>query len=63
MEALEKKGAVRLFLDDAITVTADRMLVATGRRARTAELGLEAAGVAIDRGFVVTDAGLARRLE
>jgi len=40
-------------------VAADRILMATGRRANTARLGLEAAGVAVDaRGAVVVDAGL-----
>lgn len=33
----------------------DRVLVATGRRPNTAELNLDAAGVATDRGFVVVD--------
>lgn len=45
------KGPVRL--------EADRILMATGRRARTAGLGLEAAGVETDqRGQVVVDADL-----
>lgn len=38
------------------TLEVDRILVATGRRPNTAELGLEAAGVEVDgRGAVVTD--------
>ena len=38
------------------TLTVDRVLVATGRAPNTAELNLEAAGVAVDRrGFVVVD--------
>lgn len=43
-------------LDDGCTVEADRVLVTTGRTARTAGLGLQAAGVRVDEeGFVVTD--------
>lgn len=42
------------------TVSCTHLLVATGRRANTEGLGLEAAGVATDsRGFVVADATLA----
>lgn len=37
------------------TIEADEILVATGRRANTEGLGLEAAGVATDRGWVVVD--------
>ena len=40
---------------DAKTVDADVVLVAIGRRAYTENLGLEALGVAIDRGMVVVD--------
>ncbi len=41
-------------------VTADRVLVATGRRPVTGDLGVEAAGVRLDqRGHVVTDRHLA----
>jgi pyruvate/2-oxoglutarate dehydrogenase complex dihydrolipoamide dehydrogenase (E3) component len=58
-EALEEKGAVRLHLDDGSTVSADRLLVAVGRRAATDSLGLDAAGVATERGLVVTDDRLA----
>lgn len=52
VEPLEPKGAVRLHLEDGDTVTADRVLVAVGRRGATADLGLEAAGVATEAGFV-----------
>jgi len=41
-------------LADGTTVTATHLLVAAGRRAVTDDLGLEAAGVATDRGFVRT---------
>ncbi len=41
------------------TFRAERLLVATGRRANTAELGLEEAGVETDdKGFVRVDAGM-----
>ena len=40
----------RLVLDDGAPVDFDRLLVATGRRPRTAALGLAAAGVAVDDG-------------
>lgn len=52
-------GAGRLVLDDGREHPFDRVLVATGRRPRTADLGLEAAGVRTDdRGYVVVDAAL-----
>ncbi len=59
VEPLEAKGAVRLHLERGDTVTADRVLVAVGRRGATAELGLDAAGVATDTGFVRVDDRLA----
>jgi pyruvate/2-oxoglutarate dehydrogenase complex dihydrolipoamide dehydrogenase (E3) component len=58
-DALEPKGAVRLHLADGSSVRADRLLVAVGRHAVTDSLGLDAAGVATERGFVVTDDGMA----
>jgi pyruvate/2-oxoglutarate dehydrogenase complex dihydrolipoamide dehydrogenase (E3) component len=46
----------RLELDDGSAVDFDRLLVATGRRPGTGELGLTAAGVAVDQGgWVVVD--------
>lgn len=45
-----------LLLDDGSEVAFDRLLVAVGRRPRTDDLGLDAAGVEVDeRGFVVVD--------
>jgi pyruvate/2-oxoglutarate dehydrogenase complex dihydrolipoamide dehydrogenase (E3) component len=58
-EAVTANGAVRLRLDDHSSVEADRLLIAVGRAADTDGLGLDAAGVATDRGFVVTDDSLA----
>ncbi|MEN3614494.1 FAD-dependent oxidoreductase [Plantactinospora sp. ZYX-F-223] len=53
-------GGVRLTLDDGSDVTADGLLVATGRRPTIAGLDLERAGVAVDEhGHIVTDHHLA----
>jgi pyruvate/2-oxoglutarate dehydrogenase complex dihydrolipoamide dehydrogenase (E3) component len=52
-------GAGTAELSDGGTVGYDRVLVAVGRRPRTAELGLDAAGVTVDeRGYVRVDAAL-----
>jgi len=59
VDTLGAEGAVRLHLDDQSVVSADRLLVAIGRRGAIDALGLDAAGVATDRGFVVTDDQLA----
>lgn len=51
---------VLLDLDDGETVRADRLLVATGRRADTNDLALDSVGVRTDeRGFVLVDRHLA----
>ncbi len=55
----EARGSVRLHLRDGSTLDAARLLVAVGRRADTDGAGLDAAGVATDRGFVVADDHLA----
>jgi pyruvate/2-oxoglutarate dehydrogenase complex dihydrolipoamide dehydrogenase (E3) component len=59
VEPLEAKGAVRLHLHGDGAVTADRLLVAVGRKGATGGLGLEAAGVATEAGFVRVDDRLA----
>jgi pyruvate/2-oxoglutarate dehydrogenase complex dihydrolipoamide dehydrogenase (E3) component len=46
---------VRLRLSDGSTVEAERLLVATGRRPNTQELGLEPLGVAIGPGGIAVD--------
>lgn len=46
---------VHVTLESGKTFDAELMLVAVGRGARTADLGFEAQGVTIDRGFVITD--------
>lgn len=59
VDPLDRKGAVRLELADGSTLEADRLLVAVGRAGSIDGLGLEAAGVETDRGFVTTDDTLA----
>jgi len=60
--AVAKKGSKGLVTfepvkgGDAETIEADVVLVATGRRPFTANLGLEALGVEMERGVVKTDA-------
>ena len=48
-------AGVRVTLESGETHAAELLLVAVGRGPRTADLGFEAAGVRLDRGFVVTD--------
>lgn len=59
LERVERATAApgwTLHLDDASTVSVDRVLVAAGRRPATAALDLERGGVEVDeRGFVRTD--------
>ena len=45
-------GGVRATLDGGRQVQADKVLVATGRRPNTAQMGLETIGLEVDRGFV-----------
>jgi pyruvate/2-oxoglutarate dehydrogenase complex dihydrolipoamide dehydrogenase (E3) component len=58
---LEQEGAMtrarfRDARDEPCSISVDRVLVATGRKPNTDDLGLEAAGVATDpRGFIVVD--------
>ena len=49
--ALEGAGA-KATLGNGQAIEADRVLVATGRRPNTAEIGLQSAGLTTDRGFV-----------
>ncbi len=48
-------AGVKVALEDGTVIEAELMLVAVGRGARTADLGYEAQGVRVDRGFVLTD--------
>jgi dihydrolipoamide dehydrogenase len=45
-------GGVTATLAGGKTIAVDRVLVATGRRPNTADLGLESVGISTDRGFV-----------
>ncbi|MCB9927979.1 MAG: NAD(P)/FAD-dependent oxidoreductase [Alphaproteobacteria bacterium] len=57
--AAERTDAgVRLTLSDGNTVEGSHLLVAVGRRATVDGLGLEAAGVPLERGAIRTDAGM-----
>ncbi len=47
-------GSITLTLGDGTSVTGSHLLVAVGRKANT-DLGLEAAGVAVDRGIITVD--------
>lgn len=57
--AVERVGdKKRVTLDDGTVIEADLVMFATGRRPRTAGIGLEAAGVELDsKGAIVVDGG------
>ncbi|MGH9186951.1 MAG: dihydrolipoyl dehydrogenase family protein, partial [Acidimicrobiales bacterium] len=57
--ARDRKGAVQLHLDAGGTVDADRLVLAAGRTPAIDGLGLDAAGIAADRGAIRTDDTLA----
>lgn len=48
-------GGVTVTLENGTTFVADYLLVAVGRGPATADLGFEAAGITMERGFVLTD--------
>lgn len=54
-QAKQSDDGVKVELESGTTFDADLLLVAVGRGPRTADLGYEAAGVRVDRGFVLTD--------
>jgi dihydrolipoamide dehydrogenase len=54
----QTEAGVTVALENGDTVEADVLLVAVGRAPNTAGIGLEELGVALDRGFVVTDGRL-----
>jgi pyruvate/2-oxoglutarate dehydrogenase complex dihydrolipoamide dehydrogenase (E3) component len=57
--AFEPRGEGALLRADGTGIEASHVLVATGRRPNTDDLGLEAAGVALDRrGYILVDDGL-----
>ncbi len=51
----QDEAGVHVSLEDGKTFDADLLLVAVGRGPRTSDLGYEAQGVTLDRGFVITD--------
>jgi dihydrolipoamide dehydrogenase len=53
--AVQSADEVTVTLEDGTSLSADYLLVAVGRGPATAGLGLEEAGVVLDRGFVRTD--------
>lgn len=53
--ASQSETGVTVTLEDGTTLDADRLLVAVGRGPATAGVGLEEAGVALERGFVTVD--------
>jgi dihydrolipoamide dehydrogenase len=55
VEAIERAGAGFKVRSSAGELEAEQVLVATGRRPNTADLGLEAAGVATDRSAIAVD--------
>jgi pyruvate/2-oxoglutarate dehydrogenase complex dihydrolipoamide dehydrogenase (E3) component len=50
-----ENGGVTLRLDDGALIAGERILVATGRRPRTAGLGLESIGIATSSGHIEVD--------
>lgn len=55
VEAIERGGAGLKVRFSGQEIEAEQVLVATGRRPSTADLGLEAAGVALERGAIKVD--------
>lgn len=51
----QSDSGVEVTLDNGATLAGDYLLVAVGRGPATADLGLEEAGLTLDRGFVVVD--------
>ncbi|GAB77255.1 dihydrolipoamide dehydrogenase [Austwickia chelonae] len=54
-EVEQDESSVRLLLDSQERISADLLLVSVGREPVTDNLGYEEVGVAMDRGFVLTD--------
>jgi dihydrolipoamide dehydrogenase len=61
-KAVQDDSSVTVTLEDGKTFTADLLLVAVGRGPTTKDIGYEAAGVTMDRGFVITNERLATNL-
>src|SRR5262249_16112810 len=54
-EVARRDDLLRVRLANGVELRAEQVLVATGRRPNTADLGLEAAGVATERGAITVD--------
>lgn len=59
LEKVDKNGgALRISVqtpEEGLSIDAEKLLVATGRKPNTAGLGLEAAGIAVERGRILTN--------
>jgi pyruvate/2-oxoglutarate dehydrogenase complex dihydrolipoamide dehydrogenase (E3) component len=62
-KASEVDGAARLELRDGSVLTADRLLVATGRRPATDDLGLESIGLSSGKPLAVDDTGVVSEVD
>lgn len=62
-QVTQDDGKVIVRLDDGATVSAEKILVATGRRPRVKDLGLEALGLDVGSGHVEVDGQLATSAE
>ncbi len=51
----QSEEGVTVTLEDGTTLDGDYLLVAVGRGPATADLGIEEAGITLDRGFVIVD--------
>ena len=61
--ATQDDAGVTITLEDGTSLEADLLLVAVGRGPRTTDVGYEEAGIAMDRGFVLTDERLRTNVE
>jgi len=59
----QSNSGVVVSLEDGTTIEADLLLVAVGRGPRTTDVGYDEAGIAMDRGFVLTDERLRTNLD
>lgn len=57
-QATQDENSVEVTLESGNKFSADLLLVAVGRGPRTSDLGYEAQGITLDRGFVITDENL-----
>ncbi len=60
--AVQTEDSVTVTLENATSIEADVLLVAVGRGPRTDGMGFSQVGIAMDRGFVLTDQNLATNI-